>query len=87
MANIDRLKSQLKELHESLNKVQSLDDETEGLIRKILDDIEDLENRSMSIDENNTNDWEAILLSIENQYPNFSHAVRAIVDTLGKMGI
>lgn len=87
MNDKETLKQQLMALHQSLQNSDGLDEQTETLLQTILEDIEGLERRSLNISNDHTDDWEATLLSIENQYPNFSHAVRAIIETLGRMGI
>lgn len=81
------LKQQLSDLHESLKTTYELDEEAQQLIKKILEDLENIEASSATVADSHTEDWEAALLQIESQYPNFSHAVKAIVDTLGRMGI
>lgn len=81
------LKQQLSDLHESLKATHELDEEAQQLIKKILEDLEKIEASSITVSDSYAEDWEAALLQIESQYPNFSHAVKAIVETLGRMGI
>jgi len=82
----EQLKQKLQSLHDALQQVDSLDEDTRALLNTLDKDIARV-TAGNPISENLTDKLEEQTVKFEGEHPQMSAILRDVIDLLGKMGI
>ena len=86
----ERLQKLIASLHEELSSSSTVDDQTRALLKKLTQDIENIDHNGDSAagqKESIANQMEETAVKFETDHPKLSMALGEIVDALGKLGI
>lgn len=83
----EQLKDKLKQLQQSLNGIDQLDDESRELLQQLDDDIHQALKGQVASESSLNDRLEQQAVEFDGQYPHTSAILRDIVDVLGKIGI
>jgi len=87
----NQLQSSLAELHESLSKVDELDDETRQLMLSLANDLQRLLGREGDLSPADvapvSNDLQELLLRFETEHPQISGILGRMASSLANLGI
>lgn len=84
----NKIQQLLVELHEQLQQKNNLDDETQGLLEQVLEDVKVTLNGDANELETDLSDRiEQQAVQFEQEHPTLSGILRQIIDTLGRMGV
>ncbi len=82
----EQLKEKLQSLHDALQQVDALDDDTRALLNTLDKDIARV-TAGNPVSENLTDKLEEQTVKFEGEHPQMSAILRDVIDLLGKMGI
>jgi hypothetical protein len=86
--NTTRLRELLRELHEELDRADSVEPESQELLRNVMDDIEGVLERSEGAgDDSITDRLNHAVVDFEATHPKLSYTIERLVKSLSDIGI
>lgn len=84
-----KLHELLTQVHEQLKQQDSIDDESQALLQKVLSDVNTVlsSENSDDLEQDLTDRIEQQAVQFEHEHPTLAEILRQIMDTLGRIGV